>query len=82
MNALNVDVVFPQKQNCCGIPALYSGDTETGVYLAKQNVEAFTEAKVDYIISICPTCTMAIKRDFVERLADHPGWSAKALALT
>ncbi|SHO49072.1 L-lactate dehydrogenase (quinone) large subunit LdhH [Desulfopila aestuarii] len=82
LNALNVDVVFPQKQNCCGIPALYSGDTETGVYLAKQNVEAFTEAKVDYIISICPTCTMAIKRDFVERLADHPGWSAKALALS
>jgi len=82
LNALGVDVVFPQKQNCCGIPALYSGDTETGVYLAKQNVEAFTEAKVDYIISICPTCTMGIKRDFVERLADHPEWSAKALALS
>ncbi len=82
LNALDVDVVFPQKQNCCGIPALYSGDTETGVYLAKQNVEAFTEANVDYIISICPTCTMAIKRDFVERLADNPTWSAKALALS
>ena len=82
LNALDVEVVFPQNQNCCGTPALYSGDTETGVDLAKQNVEAFTEADVDYILSICPTCTMGIKRDFVERLADFPDWSAKARALS
>ncbi|MCP3869546.1 MAG: 4Fe-4S dicluster domain-containing protein, partial [Gammaproteobacteria bacterium] len=82
LNALDVEVVFPQKQNCCGVPALYSGDTETGRFLAKQNVEAFTEAEVDFILSICPTCTMGVKRDFIERLADHPDWSAKAMALS
>jgi Fe-S oxidoreductase len=82
LNSLDVEVVFPQEQNCCGIPALYSGDTETGVELAKQNVQAFHEAGIDYILSICPTCTMGIKRDFVERLADHPDWSAKAMALS
>jgi len=82
LNSLNVEVIFPKGQNCCGIPALYSGDTETGVELAKQSVDAFTEANVDYILCICPTCTMAVKRDFVERLADHPQYSAKALALS
>ncbi len=82
LNSLDVEVVFPQKQNCCGIPALYSGDTESGIYLAKQNVEAFSEAKVDYILSICPTCTMAIKRDFVERLGDLHDWYDKAAALS
>ena len=82
LNSFNVEVVFPKEQNCCGIPALYSGDTETGEYLAKQSVQAFTEANVDYILCICPTCTMAVKRDFVERLADHPQWSAKAMALS
>ncbi|MGB3211270.1 MAG: L-lactate dehydrogenase (quinone) large subunit LdhH [Desulforhopalus sp.] len=82
LNSLNVEVVFPKTQNCCGIPALYSGDTETGVDLAKQSVQAFTDADVDYILCICPTCTMAVKRDFVERLADHPQWSAKAMALS
>lgn len=82
LNSLNVEVVFPKEQNCCGIPALYSGDQETGIELAKQSVEAFTQAEVDYILCICPTCTMAVKRDFVERLADHPQWSAKALALS
>jgi Fe-S oxidoreductase len=82
LNALDVEVVFPKGQNCCGIPALYAGDTETGVELAKQSVQAFTEADVDYILAICPTCTMAVKRDFVDRLADHPQWSAKAMALS
>ncbi len=82
LNSLNVEVVFPKSQNCCGIPALYSGDTETGVYLAKQSVDAFTEANVDYILSICPTCTMAVKRDFLERLADQPQWATKAMALS
>lgn len=82
LNSLNVEVVFPKDQNCCGIPALYSGDTETGVALAKQSVAAFTEADPDYILCICPTCTMAVKRDFVDRLVDHPQWSAKAMALS
>lgn len=82
LNSLGVEVVFPKGQNCCGIPALYSGDTETGLYLAKQSVEAFTEANVDYILCICPTCTMAVKRDFVNRLADHPQWAEKARRLS
>ncbi len=78
LNELDVEVVFPQEQNCCGIPALYSGDTDTGVELAKQNVEAFSKENVDYVLCICPTCTMGVKRDFVQRLADHPDWYAKA----
>lgn len=82
LNSLNVEVIFPTDQNCCGIPALYSGDAETGIELAKQSVQAFTEADVDYILCICPTCTMAVKRDFVDRLGDHPQWSAKALKLS
>lgn len=82
LNSLNVEVIFPKNQNCCGIPALYSGDTETGVDLAKQSVDAFTEADVDYILCVCPTCTMAVKRDFVDRLSDHPQYSAKAMALS
>ena len=82
LNYLGVKVVFPKEQNCCGIPALYSGDAETGVYLAKQGVKAFSEADVDYVLSICPTCTMGVKRDFVERLADDPEWAEKAVSVS
>ncbi|MFO7577642.1 MAG: LUD domain-containing protein [Pelovirga sp.] len=82
LNRLGVEVVFPVEQNCCGIPALYAGDTATGIELAKQSVKAFSEANVDYVLSICPTCTMGVKRDFVERLADDPVWAQRALSVS
>lgn len=82
LNRLGVEVVFPVEQNCCGIPALYAGDNETGVDLAKQSVKAFSEADIDYVLSICPTCTMGVKRDFVERLVDDPQWSQRALSIS
>lgn len=82
LNALGVEVVFPKGQNCCGIPALYSGDTETGLDLARQSVAAFSEEELDYVLCVCPTCTMAVKRDFSERLKDDKEWADKAKALS
>ncbi len=78
MNALDVEVYYPQKQNCCGVPALYSGDKETAVELAKQNIDAMLEGKPDFVLTTCPTCTMALQRDFVAHLKDNPAWAAKA----
>lgn len=78
MNKLNVEVSYPQKQNCCGVPALYSGDKETAVALAEQNVAAMLEDDPDFVLTTCPTCTMALQRDFVEFLKDNPVWAAKA----
>jgi iron-sulfur cluster protein len=78
MNKLGVEVSYPQKQNCCGVPALYSGDKETAVALAEQNVEAMLEDDPDFVLTTCPTCTMALQRDFVEFLHDNPVWAEKA----
>ncbi len=78
MNALDVEVYYPQEQNCCGVPALYSGDKETAIELAKQNIDAMLEGKPDFVLTTCPTCTMALQRDFVEHLKDNPAWAAKA----
>lgn len=78
LNHFGAEVIFPEKQNCCGIPALYSGDKETAVELAEQNVEAMLEDEPDYILTTCPTCTMALQRDFVDHLRDNPVWAQKA----
>ncbi len=78
MNHLNVVVDYPQKQNCCGVPALYSGDKETAVELAKQNIDALLEGNPDAVLTTCPTCTMALQRDFVEHFKDDSPWRAKA----
>ncbi|WP_303722448.1 L-lactate dehydrogenase (quinone) large subunit LdhH [Malonomonas rubra] len=78
MNAHDVEVYYPQKQNCCGVPALYSGDKETAIELAKQNIDAMLEGNPNFVLTTCPTCTMALQRDFVEHLKDNPAWAAKA----
>ncbi len=78
MNSLDVEVYYPQEQNCCGVPALYSGDKETAIELAKQNIDAMLAGNPDFVLTTCPTCTMALQRDFVEHLKDNPAWAAKA----
>jgi iron-sulfur cluster protein len=78
MNKLDVEVSYPLEQNCCGVPALYSGDKETAIALAEQNIAAMLKDDPDFVITTCPTCTMALQRDFVEFLKDNPVWAAKA----
>ncbi len=82
LNRLGVEVSYPQDQNCCGIPALYSGDKETARELAEQNVKAMLVDDPDYVITTCPTCTMSLKRDFVELLHDNPAWAERAAKLS
>jgi len=78
MNHLNVVVDYPLEQNCCGVPALYSGDKETAIELAKQNIDAMLKDNPDAVLTTCPTCTMALQRDFIENFKDDPFWRAKA----
>jgi iron-sulfur cluster protein len=82
MNHLGVEVFYPKEQNCCGIPALYSGDRETAVELAEQNVGAMLAGNPDYVLTTCPTCSMALQRDFVDHLRDNPVWAEKAERLS
>lgn len=81
LNHLGVEVTFPAEQNCCGVPALYSGDRETATVLAEQNVTALLEGQPDFVVTTCPTCTMALQRDFQELLRDRPEWAARAAEL-
>ncbi|MDX2480795.1 MAG: LUD domain-containing protein [Desulfuromusa sp.] len=82
MNALDVEVFYPKEQNCCGIPASYSGEKETAVELAKQNIDAMLADNPDYVLTTCPTCAMALKQHFVEYLKDNPAWAERAEQLS
>ncbi len=82
LNRLGVEVLFPREQNCCGIPALYSGDRETATELAEQNVQALLADEPDFVVTTCPTCTMSLQRDFVDLLRDNPVWAERAERLS
>jgi iron-sulfur cluster protein len=81
LNRLNVEVVYPEQQGCCGIPALYSGDAATAADLARQNVRALMTQPVDAVVTVCPTCTAALKRHFPELLADDAELAQPAVRL-
>lgn len=75
---MDMQLVYPLEQACCGVPASHLGATDAAVKLAKQNIEAFEKAGVDYVVTVCPTCTSSLKHDFVALLKDEPAWAKRA----
>ncbi|MEW6623454.1 MAG: L-lactate dehydrogenase (quinone) large subunit LdhH [Bacillota bacterium] len=64
LNKKGYEVDYPQEQTCCGAPAKYMGRQETAAEIAKQNLTAFSKSEYSYIVSACPTCTVALKHDW------------------
>jgi len=65
-NKAGIEVVFPEAQTCCGAPARYSGAYEVAAQNAADNIKALTEADASYVVSACPTCTAALKYEFIK----------------
>ena len=70
LNRAGVRVVFPEAQTCCGAPARYGGAPEAAAKAAATNAEVLITANADYIVSACPTCTVALKQDFQSVLGE------------
>ena len=75
---LNMEVVFPEDQSCCGKPLLGMGDRDIAKKIAKRNIIAFENAKADVILSSCPTCTETWHETYVELFADDAEWKPRA----
>ena len=65
LNKAGIEVVFPEGQTCCGAPARFSGAYEVAARNASDNIEALLADDVQYVVSACPTCTVALKKDFI-----------------
>ena len=65
LNKAGIEVAFPDTQTCCGAPARYSGAYEVAGQNAIDNIKALLEEKADYVVSACPTCTVALKHEFI-----------------
>ena len=65
LNKGGVEVVFPDDQTCCGAPARYSGAYEVAAKNAADNIEALLAERADYVVSACPTCTVALDHEFI-----------------
>lgn len=72
LNRAGIEVVFPEGQTCCGAPARSSGADAVAAQNAIDNIEALLEPEVRYIVSGCPTCTVALQREF-RRVLEQTG---------
>ncbi len=64
-NKAGMEVVFPEEQTCCGAPARYSGAYEVAGQNAIDNIKALLKEDVQHIVTACPTCTVALKHEFI-----------------
>src|SRR5260370_11277222 len=87
LRACGVQVTFPQKQNCCGLIALNSGDRTDCAIVARQTItmleQALAESKADYIVGATTSCVVTLTQDYLRLFEDlqEQGWLRRAQAL-
>ena len=83
LNKAGIEVTFPEEQTCCGAPALYNGAYEVAAQNAMDNIKVLLEEEAQYVVSACPTCTVALAHEFGKTLETlgRTGWLAKAKEL-
>jgi len=74
------EVVFDERQTCCGQPAFNTGYRHEARGLAQRFIEIFEAAKPDAIVSPSGSCT-AMVHHFHQLFPDDEAWRKRAAAL-
>jgi L-lactate dehydrogenase complex protein LldF len=84
LNKAGIEVTFPEEQTCCGAPALYNGAWEVAAQNAVDNIKVLMNEEVKYVVSACPTCTVALVHEFIKTLdtLGQTEWLPKARELS
>jgi glycolate oxidase iron-sulfur subunit len=59
---LEIDVVIPPEQGCCGLLAESAGEAELSREQAKRVVQTFSGLAVDFVVTACASCSYRLKR--------------------
>lgn len=74
------EVVFDERQTCCGQPAFNTGYRADARRLARRFIEVFEDGGADYVVCPSGSCT-AMAHHFHELFADDEPWRRRAEAL-
>lgn len=58
------DVIVPAEEVCCGAPMMQLGQEAEAAVRARYNLGVFESVGADAVVSLCPTCTMYIKKNY------------------
>jgi glycolate oxidase iron-sulfur subunit len=64
LNALGFEVILPTGEVCCGVPLRSLGLEKEAMKLSQKNLNIFGKLNVEAILSLCPTCTLALRDDY------------------
>lgn len=73
-----VEVVTFDREACCGIPVLQSGDEEDAREMARKNVKLLSAQSFDHLLFVCPTCATTAMHEWPRLLAGEPELAAQA----
>ncbi len=79
LQRMGYSVYVPRTQQCCGIPALSSGNGRLVEQLAETNVDAFHRKEVQYIITACASCNGGIGEYYRTMKADYGDFTGKVV---
>ncbi len=84
LKKLDLDIMIPKKQLCCGAPAYFTGAFDTVDYLIKKNIEYFETFidEVDAIIIPEATCSAMINQDWEHFLHNQEEWKQRAIKIS
>jgi len=71
------EVVVPPNQSCCGALMVHCGVEQDARVQARQMIETFESAEVDYIVVNAAGCGSTMK-EYGHLLSDDPEWSERA----
>ena len=84
LKKLNLDIMIPKKQLCCGAPAYFTGAFDSVDYLVKKNIEYFETwiDEVDAVLIPEATCSAMINQDWEHYLHNQIEWKKRAKKLS
>jgi glycolate oxidase iron-sulfur subunit len=70
LHRLGYEVILPVGESCCGVPLRSLGLDKVAKELAKKNLQLFNRLNVEAVISLCPTCTLALKNEYPKLIGE------------
>ncbi len=59
---LDIEVIIPGRQGCCGLLATSAGDVDAAQNLARRFLKQFESLAVDHIVTACASCSYHLKQ--------------------
>ncbi|MHB1651742.1 MAG: (Fe-S)-binding protein [Desulfitobacteriaceae bacterium] len=81
LTANGYEVVIPENQHCCGIPALAHGELAAAQEAVRWNADLFADLDVDAVVTDCTSCGYMLKVKAAKTLDKEDPYQGKVAAV-